>query len=166
MHFEPAHPVRNDFAAAPPQCFDPVLATAATRTVPINTVVDLLHVTHAPERIASYRVAMQRGDRFPPIAVVCIAGRFLIADGHKRFSAYRSLPVSEIVVEVWTLRRWLRDQGRQFLHKTRQQWRVLSRSIVDRRARPQAARLFWDTVGHWKRVGRSLTRGSTRARPD
>jgi hypothetical protein len=166
MHLEPAHPVRNDFAADLPRGFDPTLATAATRTLPIDAVVDLLHVTHAPERIATYRAAMRRGDRFPPIAVVCIAGRFFIADGHKRFSAYRSLPVSEIVVEVWTLRRWLRDQGRQFVHKTRQQWRILSRSVVDRHARAQAARLFWDTVGHWKRVGLSLTRGSTRARPD
>ena len=166
MPREPAPPVRNDFAADLPSGFDPSLATAATRTLPIDAVVDLLHVTHAPERIATYREAMRRGERFPPIAVVCIAGRFLIADGHKRFSAYRSLPVSEIVVEVWTLRRWLRDQGRQFLHKTRQQWHVLSRGVVDRHARPQVARLFWDTVGHWKRLGRSLTRRATRPRPD
>jgi len=166
MHLDPARPVRNDFANDTLHCFDPTLATSATRTLLVDAVVDLLHVTHAPERIATYRDAMQRGERFPPIAVVCIAGRFLIADGHKRFSAYRSLPVTEIVVEVWTLRRWLRDQGRQFAHKTRQQWRILSRSVVDRDARAQAARLFWDTVGHWKRVGLSLTRGATRARPD
>jgi len=147
-----------------PRCFDESRATSATRIVPVAAVVDLLHVTHAPERIATYRAAMQRGDCFPPIAVVCIAGRLFIADGHKRFSAYRSFGTADIVVEVWPLRRWLKDQRRQAVHKTRQQWRIIRRSAVDPQARAQAVRLFWDTLGHWKRIGASLARVGTRAR--
>jgi ABC-type multidrug transport system fused ATPase/permease subunit len=138
------------------ECFDPALAAFPTRRVPIDAVVDLLHVSHAPERIAAYRRAMEGGQRFPPISVVQVAGRLLIADGHKRFSAYRSLGVTDIVVEVWTLRRWVRDQCGQFLRKSRQQWTLLWRSVHDRRARAQATRLFWDTIGHWRRVGLSL----------
>ena len=146
------------------RCFDPVLATAPTRVLPLDAVVDLLEVTHAPERIAEYRRAMQRGERFPPISVVRLGGRFLVADGHKRFSAYRSLPITEIVVEVWTLRRWRRDQWRQLRTKTVQQWRLLWRSPVDRAARRQAVRLFWDTVGHWRRFAMSFARRATRSR--
>ncbi len=148
----------TDLPNDPTRCFDAALASARTRILPLNAVVDLLHVTHAPERIAEYRRAMECGARFPPIAVVQVAGRFLVADGHKRLSAYKSLPVTEIMVEVWTMRRWLGDQWRQLRIKTRQQWRLLSRSPVDRNARKQAVRLFWDTVGHWKRFGLSLAR--------
>lgn len=139
-------------------CFDPALATFPTRRVSIDQVVDLLPVSHVPERIAAYRHAMECGERFPPISVVRVAGRLLIADGHKRFSAYRSLPVTEIVVEVWTTRRWLRDQWGQLARKTRQQWHLLWRSVVDARARAQAARLFWDTIGHWRRMALSVVR--------
>ena len=139
-------------------CFDPALAAFPTCRVPIERVVDPLAVSHAPERIMAYRQAMERGERFPPISVVRLAGRLLIADGHKRFSAYRSLAVTEIVVEVWTVRRWLSDQWEQFLRKTRQQWTLLWRSAVDHEARTQAVRLFWDTIGHWRRLGLSLAR--------
>jgi len=139
-------------------CFDPALAVYPTRRIPIAQVIDPLPVSHAPERIAAYRRAMEEGDRFPPVSVVRIAGRLLVADGHKRFSAYRSLPVTEIVVEVWTTRRWLRDQWEQLRRKTRQQWTLLRRSATDQQARAQATRLLWDTLGHWRRVGRSLVR--------
>jgi hypothetical protein len=139
-------------------CFNPALAVFPTRRVSIEQVVDLLPVSHAPERIAAYRHAMERGEQFPPISVVRVAGRLLIADGHKRFSAYRSLPVTEIVVEVWTARRWWRDQWGQFVRKTRQQWTLVWRSAVDRRARAQATRLFWDTLGHWRRMALSVVR--------
>jgi hypothetical protein len=138
------------------ECFDPALAAFPTRRVPIDAVVDLLHVSHAPDQVATYRRAMERGERFPPISVVCMAGRLLIADGHKRFSAYRALAVTDIVVEVWTVRRWVRDQCGQFVRKSRQQWTLFWRSPYDRRARAQARRLFWDTIGHWRRVGLSL----------
>lgn len=133
-------------------CFDGALATSLTRILPIAAVVDPLPVTHLPERIAAYRRAMERGDRFPPIAVVRIVGRYWVADGHKRFSAYRSLTTTEILVEVWTTRRWLHDQWRQFRTKTRQQWHIISRSPTDAGARAQARRLFWDTLGHWQRI--------------
>jgi ATP-binding cassette, subfamily B, bacterial MsbA len=139
-------------------CFDPALATSRTLILPIHAVIDLLLPTHAPDRIAEYREAMRRGERFPPIAVVRVAGRYLVADGHKRLSAYRSLPVTEIVVELWSFRRWLRDQRRQLSDKTRQQWRLLSRAPVDAVARRQAVRLFWDTVGHWRRCALSIAR--------
>ena len=147
---------RPDGASTWDECFDPALAAFPTRRVPIDAVVDLLHVSHAPDQIAAYRRAMERGERFPPISVVRVAGRLLVADGHKRFSAYRSLAVTDIVVEVWTVRRWLRDQCGQLLRKSRQQWTLLARSMYDRGARAQAARLFWDTIGHWRRVGLSL----------
>jgi len=139
-------------------CFNPALAAFPTRRVRIDQVVDLLPVSHAPERIAAYRSAMERGELFPPISVVRVAGRLLIADGHKRFSAYRSLPVTEIVVEVWTMRRWLHDQGGQFVRKTRQQCSLLWRSAHDPGARAQATRLFWDTIGHWRRMALSVVR--------
>lgn len=145
-----------DVECSPARCFDPALATAPTRVVAVAAVVDLLQVTHAPDRVCEYRCAMQRGERFPPIAVVPVAGRFVVADGHKRLTAYKALPVTEIVVEVWTIRRLLHDQWRQFRAKTAQQWWVLSRSAVDRGARREAVRLFRDTMRHWKRIGVSL----------
>ena len=149
---------RSDASPSASDCFNPALAAFPTRRVAIDQVVDLLPVSHAAERIASYRHAMEAGDQFPPISVVRVAGRLLIADGHKRFSAYRSLPVSDIVVEVWTTRRWLRDQWEQFVRKTGQQWSLAWRSAVDQRARGQARRLFWDTIGHWRRVVLSIAR--------
>src|SRR5262245_49152445 len=101
-----------------PRCFDVARAAYPVRVLPPHRVVDLLPVSHAPERIAEYRLAMQRGERFPPIAVVRCGGRYLIADGHKRFSAYRQLTDADIAVEVWTWRRWLRDQAGQLVRKT------------------------------------------------
>lgn len=137
-------------------CFDPSLAQSPTHILPVSAVIDLLQVTHAPERIAEYRQAMERGQRFPPVSVVRLAGHFFLADGHKRFSAYRSLPVREICVEVWSTRRWLRDQWGQLARKTVQQIRLVTRLGFDRAARRQAARLFWDTVGHWRRLCMSI----------
>jgi hypothetical protein len=149
---------RVDGSPAMGDCFNPALAMFPTRRVLIGQVVDLLPVSHAPERIAAYRDAMERGVQFPPISVVRVAGRLVIADGHKRFSAYRSLPVTEIVVEVWTVRRWWGDQWGQFVRKTRQQSTLVWRSAVDPRARAQATRLFWDTLGHWRRMALSVVR--------
>ena len=139
-----------------PTCFDPLRAQFPTRVVPLERVVDLLPLTHAPERVAQYRTAMLRGDRFPPIAVVRLGGRYLVADGHKRLSAYQELRHDEIVVEVWTIGRWLRDQSQQFGRKTRHQVSVLRRSRTDPEARREARRLALDTIGHWRRVALSL----------
>jgi len=157
----PARPT-DDAERWPHPCFDAELATAPTRTLSIDAITDLLHVTHAPEQIAVYRRAMERGDRFPPIAVVRLAGRYFVANGHKRLSAYRARRVDDIVVEVWPLHRWVRDQWEQLAHKSRQQWRLLWHSPFDAQARRQARRLFWDTLGHWQRIARSLRR----SRPD
>ncbi|OFV87290.1 MAG: hypothetical protein A3J75_04175 [Acidobacteria bacterium RBG_16_68_9] len=143
-------------------CFDPALAEFPTRALPIDQVIDPLQVSHTPERIAQYRVAMERGERFPPIAVVRIGRRFFVADGHKRFSAYQALPVTDILVEVWPIRRWLRDQWRQLRGKSRQQLTLLRRCVRDPRGRAQAARLMRDTIGHWRRIGRSLMQRSGR----
>jgi len=147
-------------------CFDPARAEFAICVLAVDRVVDLLTVSHAPERIDAYRDAMRRGDRFPPIAVVRVGRRFLIADGHKRFSAYQALGGDHIVVEVWPLRRWLRDQWGQLTRKTRQQASVVWRSRTDPRARREAIRLAHDTIGHWRRVGRSLRERFWRPGPD
>jgi hypothetical protein len=147
-------PMRDDDQRA--SCFDPTRAEFPTRVLPLECVVDLLSVSHAPERIAQYRVEMQRGDRFPPIAVVRIGRRFLVADGHKRLSAWRELTRDPIVVQVWTLRRLLRDQWQQLTRKTRQHLRLARQSCSDPRARQDTRRLALDTVGHWRRVVRSL----------
>jgi hypothetical protein len=136
--------------------FDPALAEFPTRVVPVDRVLDLLGVSHAPERIAAYRRAMEGGEVFPPISVIRLGRRFVIADGHKRFSACRQLRVHEVVVEVWTVRRCLRDQWRQLARKTRQQIGLLRASTRDRYARRALRRLALDTIGHWRRVFRSL----------
>lgn len=147
-----------------PACFDASLAEMPTAVVARARLVDPLAVSHAPERVAEYRAAMRRGDRFPPIAVVRFGGRLYVADGHKRLAACEALEVETLVVEVWNWRRWGRDQAGQLARKTRQQWRVLTRAPWDASARREARRLFWDTVGHWRRIGLSLARRSQRPR--
>jgi ATP-binding cassette, subfamily B, bacterial MsbA len=148
-----------------PECFDAARAQFPTRVVGLAQVVDLLPVTHAPERIAEYQAAMLRGERFPPIAVVRVGRRFLVADGHKRLSAYRQIADEPIAVEVWSVARWLRDQREQLVRKTRQQASLLRRSHRDPHARQEARRLALDTLGHWRRIALSaragLARGST-----
>ena len=137
-------------------CFDVADAEFPTRVVRVEEIVDLLAVSHAAERIAAYRDAMAAGARFPPIAVLRFGRRYLIADGHKRFSAYRQLSEAPLAVQVWTLRHCLRDQWQQLRRKTRQQADVLRGGARDPANRRAAHRLFWDTVGHWQRIVRSL----------
>jgi hypothetical protein len=138
------------------ECFDTRLAENGTLTMRIEEVIDLLAVTHAQDRIEQYRRDMQAGARFPPVSVVRLAGRVFIADGHKRFQAFRALSDGDIPVEVWPRRRWLGDQWQQLRRKTRSQWSLLLRLPRDAAARTAARRLFWDTVGHWRRVLVSL----------
>ena len=135
------------------ESFDPTLAEGRVRCLPTSDVIDLLHVTHAPERIHEYREAMRRGDRFPPVSVIRVAGHFVVADGHKRLNAYATLGRPDIVVEVWTLRRFLRDQGRQAVANLRKNSAILSRCTSDPRA---AGHLLMTTLLHWKRVAISL----------
>lgn len=137
-------------------CFDRSKAEFKVLTVPIESVIDLLSNTHAPERIAEYRQAMDNGAAFPPLSTLRLGKRFVIADGHKRLSACKQRGMSHVMVEVWTIRRWLRDMGSQSVRKLRQVLVLTARSTVDRDSRKAAVRLYWDTVGHWKRIFTSL----------
>jgi ABC-type multidrug transport system fused ATPase/permease subunit len=115
-------------------------------------VVDLFTTTHAQEQIDTYRQAMARGEQFPPVSVIRIGPRFVIADGHKRLRACRALGARQIPVELWPLSKLLADQWRQFRHKTRQIATVVVRAARHPEGRKDARRLYWDTVGHWKRI--------------
>lgn len=143
-----------------PECFDPSLARFPTRVLLVEEVVDLLAITHAPERVEEYRLRMLAGERFPPVSVIRLAGRFIVADGHKRLTACRALDVREISVELWTWSRLLRDQGRQALRNVGKNATILRRSLSDP---AEAARLFKSTLRHWARVAVCL---ASRIRPE
>lgn len=135
--------------------FDPALVRYPTRTLPLRQVIDLLDVTHAPERIEAYRQRMAAGDLFPPVSVIVIGSWVLVADGHKRLSAYRAIGRETVVVEVWPISRWFSNQGRQLLDNARKNARILRLLVTD----PPAARLqALATLGHWRRVAVSLFR--------
>ena len=148
-------------SVSPEDCFDAAAAEYPTRVVAIAAVTDLLSVPHAPEVVGRYREAMLAGERFPPVSVIRLGGRLLLADGHKRLRAYRTLGPETILVEVWTLARWLRDQRRQLRENARKNATILRRSLRDPAG---AARLLGTTAAHWRRVARSLLRGP-RSRP-
>ena len=133
--------------------FDPRLAAFRTVVLPCAAVVDLLPISHVPERVAMYTEQMRRGDRFPPVSVIRLFGRHVVADGHKRFSAYLELHQDRIVVEVWPFDRWLRDQWDQVVSNARKNARIASTSVTDPRA---AWRLLVTTLLHWRRVATSL----------
>lgn len=133
--------------------FDPARAEFPTRVLPCAHVVDLIALSHAPERIALYRHRMQQGDRFPPISVIRLFGRYLVADGHKRFAAYRQLGEPDILVEVWTPGRWLQDQWRQAVRNGRKNLRIVTTSVT---SPVEAWRLLQTTLLHWRRVAMSL----------
>jgi hypothetical protein len=138
------------------------------RTVSIDEVIDLLDppsappgLAHAPEIVERYRRAMDAGERFPPVSVVRMAGRLLLADGHKRLRAYRSFSPKTVAVEIWPLWRWAADQAEQLRRNFGKNARILRRGLRDPRG---AARLFGTTLAHWRRVALSLAgrRGSRR----
>jgi hypothetical protein len=130
-----------------------LLAHFPTCRLPISQVVDLLPTTHAPERIEQYRLAMERGERFPPISVICMAGRFLIADGHKRYSAYKTFSQGPILVEVWPLRQLLAEQIGQ-LQRNLKKNKAIIRGFY---GNPQESmRLLITTFAHWRRVAAAL----------
>ncbi len=143
-------------------CFDPKLGSSPTRIVPVGRVVDLLLVTHAPEQVERYRHAMLSGDRFPPVSVLPLFGWFLLTDGHKRFTACKSIQAVEIPVQVWTIRRSMTHLGRQTLREARQGCRIVANLGRDPEAGPQLKKFLWSRVVHYRRLGRSLW---TRIRP-
>jgi hypothetical protein len=136
--------------------FNPGLAKGRVQILELDQITDLLLVTHAPDRVAAYRAAMQAGEAFPPISVVRLAGYYLIADGHKRFAAYSGWRRESIPVEIWTWRRWAQDQWRQFNRRTRRQLSLTLRSPFDANARREAICLGRSTVTHWRRIAVSL----------
>jgi hypothetical protein len=144
-----------------PQGFDPSRSRFPVRTVAIQEVVDLLdggaadpRVVHAPEVVERYRRAMDAGDRFPPVSVVRMAGRLLLADGHKRLRAYRSFAPATVPVEIWPLWRWAADQAEQLRRNAGKNARIVGRSFRD----PKGAwRLLATTLAHWRRVALSLS---------
>ena len=142
-----------------PRGFDPARAAHPTRLLRIEEVVDLLELTHAPEVIRGYRERMCTGDLFPPVSVVRLLGRWLVADGHKRYVAWAGLGEKEIVVEVWPLRRWLADQAGQAARNARKNGRIVTRLFVDPRESLLLARA---TAEHWRRVALSLLRRALR----
>lgn len=134
--------------------FDPALAESSTAVVTLERIIDPLgRIQHDLPRIEMYRTAMRAGDRFPPISVVRWGARFLVADGHKRLTAYLAFGAPVIRVEIWSWGRWLRDQGRQVNDNVRKNGRILQLSVTD----PNAAwQLLRTTLEHWSRVARSL----------
>lgn len=137
----------------PATIFDPARAEHAVETVYVEQVIDPLRITHAPDCVAKYRAAMSRGDRFPPISVLRVGTRRVVVDGHKRFTAYQMLGHSQIVVEVWPLRQFLRDQWSQVVSNLEKNRRILYFAFVDP---PRAGRLMRSTLLHWKRVALCL----------
>ncbi len=145
--------------------FSPEKARGEPRRVRAAEVVDLLPLTHAPEVVQAYREALLSGDAFPPVAVVRLLGRWVIADGHKRWSAAASLGLDEVLVDVWPFRLLLADQFRQLAAGARKNGRFARGLLFDRE---EARRIARDTLGHWRRVGASLlhlVRGLSRGRP-
>ena len=132
-----------------PSCFDPGRAEGPTRLAPVAEIVDLLSITHAPDRIEDYRIAMELGSLFPPIAVVRLFGRFVVADGHKRLTACKAIGLDRIPVELWGVNRFLRDQARQVAENARKNGAILKNSVSNPR---EAARLLGSTLRHWRRV--------------
>lgn len=136
--------------------FDRARASFPTRVVPTARVLDLLQVTHDPEGVLAYQKAMLAGARFPPIAVVHFAGRYIIADGHKRFSAFLALAADEIVVEVWPWRRVAGDLFRQATRWWRRLWHVTVGSSGGTAAHRETRRFLRDTAVHLGRMVRSV----------
>jgi len=138
------------------ECFDANQASSPTRLVPVSRVVDLLSVTHVPSRVELYRSAMLQGDRFPPICALPLFGRFLLTDGHKRFTAYKSLGEEAILVQIWTLRRSVTHLGAQTLREAREGCRIISQLGRDPQAPVQLKKFLRSRVVHYRRLGRSL----------
>lgn len=151
----------EDATSGPLSVFDPALAAYPTRRLRVAQIVDPLHITDAPHLVASYRSAMLAGDVFPPAATVRLFGVWFLADGHKRFTAYRSLGGQEIVVQVWPVSRWLRDQAEQ-ARATVRRWRAVLAGTDP--SGPQARDLLRTEIAHLRRIVASLVRWKDRFR--
>lgn len=142
--------------------FDPARAVFGTRVVAVGRVADLLHVSHDPDGIRRYRDAMLRGERFPPVSVIALPGRYVIADGHRRFQAFLGLGADELLVEVWPLRALAADLWRQHLHFLRRGAAAMRSLARGRSGREEAWRFLRQLAGHWLRIARSLFRSPLR----
>jgi hypothetical protein len=121
-------------------------------------VVDLLNVTHAPDCIDSYREAMRRGERFPPISVYSLGGVFIVTDGHKRLTACKQLDVRTIDVELWSLRRLVGDLAGQSARHASAAVRAGGGLFRGRGGRQEFKLFVAATAAHWKRTVISLWR--------
>lgn len=136
------------------RCFDGSAPGLRVRHVRLHEITDLLPLTHSEATVASYRSRMIAGDLFPPVSVLPLLGRLVIADGHKRYQAALPLADGPVAVEVWTLGQLLSDQWRQARSNARKNRRIAASLFV----RPaESLRLIRSTLQHWVRVARCLT---------
>lgn len=129
------------------------LRNAPTLLLPVSSVIDLLPNSSRLERIATYREAMRRGEDFPPISVVRFAGRFVVADGHKRLAALKSLGREQVLVELWSWRDWTADQRRQLRENLAKNRRILRLIFSNPK---ESWRLLRSTLRHWRRVALAI----------
>ncbi len=135
------------------RCFDTPRLGTRLRQVPLDAIVDLLPLTHSEDVIERYRARMIAGDLFPPIGVLPLFGRLVIADGHKRYQAARRVTSQPVTVEVWTYGRLLLDQWRQLRANSRKNARIVTSLFVQP---SESLRLARSTFQHWMRVARCL----------
>lgn len=133
-----------------------MLAAFPTRRVKIERVLDLLQVSHAPDVIEAYAEAMRAGGSFPPVSVIPFGRRYIITDGHKRFSACRALGLEEIEVEIWTLGRLIGDLGRQSIRHLRAIGAAAWNLTRGPEGRRESSNFAAATVAHWRRTLVSL----------
>lgn len=142
--------------------FDSALAVSPTIVVARSRILDPLGLRpHDIPRIEAYRRGMLSGARFPPVSVVKWGPRYLVADGHKRWAAYAALGRPHVRVELWTWRRWARDQARQVRHNVGKNLQIVRLSLTNP---PAALRLAGSTLAHWRRVAAALA-SMLRTRP-
>ncbi len=136
--------------------FDPSGTSTPTQVVRVDQIVDLLNVSHAQPQIAAYRQAMLDGSKFPPISVFRLGRKFVITDGHKRFAAALNLGLSEMDVELWTVRDVAADLLAQLGRHCRAGWRAVTGLFHGGEARREGAIFAASTVLHWRRMAASL----------
>jgi hypothetical protein len=99
---------------------------------------------------------MRAGDRFPPISVLPVGRRLIITDGHKRFSAAKTLGLTQVTVELWTVRHLTFDLARQTRESLRAAGRAASGLIRGPDGRRESKRFATQILAHWRRTLRSL----------